>query len=257
MRGNPGEALAVLTFHSISGEPGPTSIPSATFRMQLDVLNECGYGAIDCRTFLDWYAGRTDGARRVLITFDDGYADFATTALPILRDHGFSALVFVPTGKLGRREDWRGANAVPRELMDWATVAELARSGIEFGGHGVTHADLTRLGPGERRAEIAGSARDLHARLGRPPRAFAPPYGRSNAATRTEIARQFEVAFGTRFNSARRTSDRFDIPRIEMHYFRTRETWRAFLLGRHAYFHARRALRAVRTAALTAGTLVD
>jgi peptidoglycan/xylan/chitin deacetylase (PgdA/CDA1 family) len=225
--------------------------------MQLDVLNECGYGAINCRTFLDWHAGRADGTKRVLITFDDGYADFATTAFPILRDHGFSAIVFVPTGKLGRREDWRGANAAPRELMDWATVAELARSGIEFGGHGVSHADLTRLAPGARRDEIGGSARDLQARLGVRPRAFAPPYGRSNADTRTDIARQFEVAFGTRFNSARRTSDRFDIPRIEMHYFRTRETWRAFLLGRHAYFRTRRALRAVRTAALAAGSLVD
>lgn len=251
------DALAVLTFHSISGEPGPTSIPSATFRMQLDVLNQCGYSVIDCRTFLDWYAGHTDGTRRILITFDDGYADFATTAFPILRDHGLSALVFVPTGKLGRREDWRGANAVPRELMDWATVAELARSGIEFGGHGVTHADLTRLAPHERRDEIVGSARDLQARLGARPRAFAPPYGRSNADSRMDIARQFEVAFGTRFNCAHRTSDRFDIPRIEMHYFRRPETWRAFLLGRHAYFHTRRALRAVRSAALAAGTLID
>jgi len=251
------DALAVLTFHSISDGPGPTCIPAASFRMQLDVLAEAGYGAIDCRTFLDWHAGRADGAKRVLITFDDGYADFATSAWPILRDHGFPALVFVPTGKIGRREDWRGASAGKRALMDWSTVAELTRSGIEFGGHGVTHADLTRLAPVERDGEIAGSARDLEGRLGVRPRAFAPPYGRLNADTRSDIGRHFEVSFGTRFDRARRTSDRLDLPRIEMHYFRATQAWRGFLLGRRAYFQARRALRAIRTAALTARAVVD
>ncbi len=243
------DTLAVLAFHSISLEPGPTSIPPATFHMQMDVLKESGFASMTSRDFLDWREGRSAViAPRVLITFDDGYADFATAAYPILRGHAYSAIVFVPTGKLGQREDWRGANAAPRPLMDWSTVAELARSGIEFGGHGVTHADLTRLPPDRRREEIAGSARDLVQRLGQRPRCFAAPYGRANAEAIADIAATYEAAFGTRFDRARRTGDRFDVPRIEMHYFRNPRRWRAFLAGDRAYFLARRALRSVKFA---------
>jgi peptidoglycan/xylan/chitin deacetylase (PgdA/CDA1 family) len=252
------DGLAVLAFHSISSEAGPTSIPSETFRMQLDVLAECGFASMTSRDFLDWRDGRLmDARRRVLITFDDGYADFAAAAHPVLRKHGFSAIVFVPTGKIGRREDWVGANAVPRPLMDWPTIVELASVGVEFGGHGVTHADLTRLSPERRREEIAGSARDLVDRLGRRPESFAAPYGRVNRQVIADIARSYDVAFGTRFARARTDDDRFDVPRIEMHYFRSAERWRDFLLGRRAYFFVRKTLRAVKLAGLAAGALAD
>jgi peptidoglycan/xylan/chitin deacetylase (PgdA/CDA1 family) len=241
--------LAVLTFHSISADPGPTSIDAATFRMQLDVLAAEGFASLTSQEFLDWHAGRArDAGRRALITFDDGFADFATTAFPLLRERGFSCVVFVPTGKLGGREDWRGANAVPRPLMSWETLSELARSGVEFGGHGVTHSDLTRLDPGRRRHEIEYCAQELAERTGRRVQSFAAPYGHVNPAVLADLARTYDVAFGTRFDRAQPARDRFDVPRIEMHYFRNAARWRAFLRGHRAYFLARRTLRWVKIA---------
>jgi peptidoglycan/xylan/chitin deacetylase (PgdA/CDA1 family) len=217
--------------------------------MHLEGLAESGFRSLTGAEFLDWHQGTLPrGDRRVLITFDDGYADFATAAFPLLQAHGFSAIVFVPTGKLGGREDWAGANAKHRPLMDWVTVTELARSGIEFGGHGVTHMDLTRLAPDERREEIASSARHLAERLGRRPAFFAAPYGRVNAGVIADIRHSYDAAFGTRFAPAERTCDRFDVPRIEMHYFRDAGRWRDFLAGRRGYFLARRALRSVKVA---------
>jgi len=249
--------LAVLAFHSISSAPGPTSIDAATFRMQLDTLVESGFASMSCNDFIVWHnGGAQDAASRVLITFDDGFADFATAAYPILREHGFGAIVFVPTGKLGQREDWRGANASPRPLMSWSTVIELARAGIEFGGHGVTHADLTRLSPERRRDEIERSAHDLADRVGNRPIAFAPPYGHVNPSVLEDLARSYEVAFGTRFDRAQAKHDRFDVPRIEMHYFRAARHWSAFLRGERSYFLARRALRSVKNAGVSAARSV-
>lgn len=244
-----GDPLPVLAFHSISRDPGPTGIPPETFRMQLEALAASGFRSLTGAEFLNWHAGALPGRdRRVLITFDDGYGDFATAAFPLLQAHGFSAIVFVPTGKVGGQEDWFGAHEKHRLLMDWPTVTELARSGIEFGGHGVTHTDLTRLAADARREEIAASARHLAERLGRRPAFFAAPYGRVNSDVIGDIRRCYDAAFGTRFAPAKPGCDRFDVPRIEMHYFRDARRWRDFLAGRRGYFLARRALRSVKVA---------
>lgn len=245
-----GETFPVLTYHSISRAAGPTSIPPETFRMHMDVLGELGYTATDSAGFLAWHAGGAPAGTSapVLITFDDAFADFADAAHPVLRAHGFRCIVFVPTGCAGSYEAWRGANAPPRPLLDWDAMRHLVRNGVEFGGHGVQHEDLTRLPPDARRREIEGCAEALAEHLGARPRSFAAPYGRVDAAALADIAHTYDIAFGTRCARAVRGCNRFDVPRIEMHYFREERRWREFLRGAVAYFTVRRALRAVRRA---------
>lgn len=238
----------VLTYHSISDAAGPTSIAPPTFAMQMRELRLAGYESDTVDDFLAWFdGGADDGARRVLITFDDAFADFAAAAAPILAAHGLTGVVFVPTARLGGAEDWAGANAPARPLMDAATVEALHRQGIGFGGHARTHPDLTRLDDAALEEEVAGSRKDLAA-LGIEAPAFAPPYGATDARVQQAIARHYGIAFGTRLNIAEAGADRFDVPRIEMHYFRDPANWRAFLDGARGYFHLRRALRQVRAA---------
>ena len=242
-------AALVLTYHSISAAPGPTSTPVETFRMQMATLAQAGYASMAVQDFLDWRAGALDGARRVLITFDDAFLDFCETAHPILRGHGFSVVMFAPTGKLGTPEAWDGADVPARPLMNWDQVIALADDGVEFGAHGVNHADLTAVSPAERRAEIEQSGAELTKRLGRPTRSFAAPYGHVNPAVLADLRGRYEVAFGTRFDRARRDDDLFDVPRVDMHYFRDPAHWRSFLEGGNTYFQVRKLLRAVRETA--------
>ena len=129
-------------------------------------------------------------------------------------------------------------------------LRELGSAGVEFGSHGLTHADLTRLAPGEREREIRQSAEDLAERTGRSTRCFAAPYGHVNRVVLGDMAKHYEAAFGTRFNRARPNCDRFNVPRIEMHYFRNPRRWRAFVTGDDGYFLARRVLRAGRIAGM-------
>jgi peptidoglycan/xylan/chitin deacetylase (PgdA/CDA1 family) len=238
----------VLTYHSISGAAGPTSIPPEVFSRQMAGLAEAGYSSMTLQDVLDWRAGK-GAARRVLITFDDAFLDFPETAHPILKAHGFSSVVFVPTGKLGGSEDWVGANAPARPLMSWDHVVTLAADAVEFGGHAVTHADLTAVSPDRRKTEIEASGAELERRLGRPTLSFAAPYGHVNAAVLSELRGRYQLAFGTRFDRVRRSDDSLDMPRIEMHYFRDAARWRQFLRGDQTYFQARRLLRGVREAA--------
>ena len=94
-------ASVVLLYHRVAeGFPDPWSlcVSPAHFREQMDVLRVRGVRPLDALVD-DLAAGRRH--RAPAVTFDDGYADFASTALPILRDAGVPATLFVTTGTLG------------------------------------------------------------------------------------------------------------------------------------------------------------
>jgi peptidoglycan/xylan/chitin deacetylase (PgdA/CDA1 family) len=134
--------------------------------------------------------------------------------------------------------------------MSWPQVAALAKAGVEFGSHSVTHADLPTLPPAERREEIVRSGEELADRLGKPTRSFAAPYGHVNDAVLDDLARTYEVAFGVRLDRASRQDNPVDVPRIEMHYFRNPNHLRDLLEGRDLYFQSRRLLRNVKAAGM-------
>ncbi|MGY1735359.1 polysaccharide deacetylase family protein [Geodermatophilus sp. SYSU D00684] len=48
----------------------------------------------------------TRSARQIAVTFDDGYADNATVAAPLLAAAGLPATWFITAGRLGRRRFW-------------------------------------------------------------------------------------------------------------------------------------------------------
>ena len=65
-----------------------------------------------------------------------------------------------------------------RRLMDWSTIADLAAAGVDFGGHGVTHRDLTQFRGAELADEVLVPKRMIEERLSRPVASFAAPFGR-------------------------------------------------------------------------------
>ncbi len=240
--------MLVLTYHSISHATGPTSIPPDVFAMQMQVLADLDRRSVRLSEFIEWHEDASGGADKgVLITFDDAFEDFGQVAAPILHRHGFSALVFVPTRRLGQAESWQGANKPARRLMDWRMLRSLANEGFEFGGHSRTHANLTKLSAADREDEIAGCAEDLSAQIGKPIEGFAAPYGRVSAEVVKAISRHYRAAFGTRLALPERGQDRFDLPRIDMHYFRDRKHWTGLLKGRSNYLRLRQSLRALRS----------
>ena len=241
------DRLLVPTFHAISDAvEGPVGIAPETFRMQMRALAEAGYRSLRLAEFIEWHGGAYAGGPCVLITFDDAYCDFADNAVPILCEFGFSAVNFVPSALVGGVARWNGALRPARGILSWSDLRDLSASGMEFGAHGRTHRDLTQLEPKEREREIAGSRAELADGLGAEVTSFAAPYGAVNEAVIDTTRRYFRTAFGVRLARAARSDDRFDIPRIDMHYFRSERAWRGLLQGRLAYLTARAAGRKVR-----------
>ena len=243
--------INVLMYHSISNEPGPTSIPAEVFRGQMEILRDCEYNSVSVSDLASWHAGELElPPRSFVVTFDDGFADFADHAFPELQANNFSATIYIPAAKMGAQEDWAGANAIRRNLLTWRQVADFAKEGIDFGSHSLTHCDLTTLETTELRQELSQSLSEIEQRLQTTPISFAPPYGRSNQRVREEINNWYRVSVGTRLQHADRNCDLLDVPRIEMHYFRDLRRWRAYLEGRaNSYLLARRIGRGVKSLA--------
>jgi peptidoglycan/xylan/chitin deacetylase (PgdA/CDA1 family) len=244
-----GERVSILTYHSISEGRGPIAISPEVYRRQMAILAKGGRSAVSLGDYRRWRAGELAlPARFVVLTFDDGYADFATVAFPELAARGWGCTLFLPTGKLREDAGRDGTAGPPTErFLTWEAVAELARAGVELGGHGITHADLTTLSFEDARREIVDSQRAIEERTGAPARVFAAPFGRQNRTLREVIAQHYSCAVGTALGRAGPSSPLFELPRIEMWYFRDPRRWRRYVdRGPTAYFAVRRLLRGVR-----------
>ncbi|MDZ4761429.1 MAG: polysaccharide deacetylase family protein [Alphaproteobacteria bacterium] len=242
--------VPILMYHSVSDGAGPTCIPPELFREQMKTIADAGCAVVSLSRFAAW---RLDGSelppRSVVITFDDGFRDFANDAFPCLETHGFASTVFLPTRRLDGAEAWRGAATPARPLMDWTTVADLASRGVEFAPHSRTHADLAGLSGRELEDEIVGSQQDMQERLGIRSPHFAPPYGSIGAEGLAVIQRTYSASVGVGLGRADRASPVHDLPRIEMHYYREAKRFQSLLEGTGgAYLNLRRAMRGARKA---------
>lgn len=122
--------------------------------------------------------------RYAAVTFDDGCAGFMDVALPILRREAIPAIVFVPSGFVGRTPAWftaeKGGLGSER-LMNWNELRGLRDHGLAIGSHSVSHRALAELSDEDVDAELRLSKAGLERDLGVPIRCFALPYGSYNS----------------------------------------------------------------------------
>lgn len=115
--------LCALTYHRVTEvsddgrHPGLISATPSEFEHQLDVLGD-RYTIVPLETVLEARAGRRDlPAGAVLLTFDDAVDDFVDNVLPALLARGLPAVLFVPTGFVGRDDAWFWWDAVHAAVM--------------------------------------------------------------------------------------------------------------------------------------------
>ena len=127
------------------------------------------------------------------LSFDDGFAQVYTQALPILRRHQLSATVFLVAQTLtsaGRPVDWvDDPPGRALETLSRTQVLEMLEAGITFGSHSYSHRDLTTLGEDECERDLRSSRDVLEDVVGHPVRLLAYPRGRHNEQVRRAAAR--------------------------------------------------------------------
>ncbi|HEY9070664.1 MAG TPA: polysaccharide deacetylase family protein [Candidatus Ozemobacteraceae bacterium] len=152
-------AVPVLYYHRI-GAPDPIhlSIPTCLFAEQMGFLARHGWKSLTMKELADHVSGAAPApSRSVAITFDDGFRDNLTEALPVLRRHGLRATVFASAGFV------RPVTQPPSRVMRGFTVAQraavagdtgdflspsefddLRASGVEIHAHGWHHGQVFR-----------------------------------------------------------------------------------------------------------------
>ena len=154
--GDSDRTLRVLMYHKVNDLwPNPTTVPTAVFAEQMALLQTLGYTPVSLDAVLAHYLdGVPLPARAVLLTFDDGYRDNLENALPVLRRHGYPAVLFAPVAFLddGRplpHEETLHVLGVHNETLDWDELAELEAGGVRIESHGIGHRPLSELDPAE------------------------------------------------------------------------------------------------------------
>jgi peptidoglycan/xylan/chitin deacetylase (PgdA/CDA1 family) len=172
--------LRVLMYHKINDLPGnPTTVPTSVFDEQMAFIRELGYRPVALDAVLAHYLERKPlPSKAVLLTFDDGYRDNLENAAPILRRHGYPAVLFVPLAYVSNslplpHEETLASHGVLNRTLDWEGLRELEQNGIRIESHGIGHKPLADLEVDEAAREIVLSKLRLEERLGRAVRAFA------------------------------------------------------------------------------------
>ncbi|TYP87210.1 polysaccharide deacetylase [Blastococcus xanthinilyticus] len=226
--------MPVLLYHAVTDSPGrhvaPFSVSPAEFARQLDLVLDAGYRCVTAGELVRLRAERAAPGRLAVITFDDGYADFATAALPALRARSLVSTLYVTTGWLaggGAREP-----GPSDPMLAWSQLPELEAAGVELGAHSHSHPQLDTLGRAALDEELRRPKQLLEDALGHEVPGMAYPHGYSGPRVR-RATRAAGYGSGAAVRNAlhRPDDDPFAVSRLMLMRGTTTEQFGAWLAG--------------------------
>ncbi|MBA9001709.1 polysaccharide deacetylase family protein [Thermomonospora cellulosilytica] len=180
----------------VARDPLRQAVGPELFERQMDWLHRNGMRGVSVGELRHAYrAGLARGL--VGLTFDRGYATFATRAVPILLRRGFTATVFVSAAEIGGRAD--RDPGPDRPLMTERQIRCVAGKGMEIGSHGLHHVPLPSLDDEELAEELTRARAVLEDVTGRAVTGFAYPYGHVSPREMTAVRKAgYEYACAVR-----------------------------------------------------------
>lgn len=208
--------VPILMYHYISELPADadvyrrdlTVIP-AHFEEQLQYLQTQGYQSV---LLADIYETLTTGKplpeKPIVLTFDDGYKDAYTDALPLLQKYGFVGEFFLLATP---------AHYEAPQYVTWGDVRAMADAGMSMQAHSRDHYDLTERSYEFLVYQILGAREAVEAHTERPVRFFCYPSGRYDDATIAVVeSAGYWGAVTTAWGDELRLDNRYTWPRIRV-----------------------------------------
>jgi peptidoglycan/xylan/chitin deacetylase (PgdA/CDA1 family) len=188
-RSRPG--VVVLLYHRVGAGSGvEVDLPRGLFAEQMAAVADRAVTLDHALSALASTPG--PGPDPVVVTFDDGTADFVEEALPVLVEHGIPAVLYVATAFVDEGRPFRHDGAP----ASWASLAEAVSTGlVTIGSHTHGHVLLDRAEPTVVADELARSRGLIEDRLGVSADHFAYPRAvPGSAAAEALVREQFRSA---------------------------------------------------------------
>ena len=175
--------IPILTYHQIDEAPSRGAgfrslyVSPGAFARQMAFLNGLGYRGLSMSSLLPYLSAERTG-KVIGITFDDGYLNNLSHALPVLNRYGFSSTCYAVSRQLGKTNEWDRANGIAQTpLMNASQLRQWLAGGQEVGAHTRHHINLTQASAVTCLEEIGACKSELEDLTAAPVRHFCYPYG--------------------------------------------------------------------------------
>ena len=121
----PDNGITILSYHSIDNNSTPLSVSPHLFALHMAAIAAENCTTLTMSEVASHLSSRTPfPPRAVAITFDDGFENVLTNALPILTSHNHKSTIYIITGMAGRTTAWtdRGAPLPPLRVLDFPQI---------------------------------------------------------------------------------------------------------------------------------------
>jgi len=177
------QPIPILLYHSLTVDASEPyrrfAMDPGQFAEQMEHIAAGGYQTL---TVSQLVAATTSPDARLperplLITFDDGFEEIHSVALPVLSRLGLRSTTYVVTGQIGGRSTWLAdVGEDDRPILSSGQIRELDVAGVEIGPHGHRHVPLDQIPFAKAASDIDRSRQALEEVLGHSVATFAYPY---------------------------------------------------------------------------------
>ena len=204
--------VPVLMFHHIQEakiakekQQGGLNVTPEEFRKNLEYIKAANYAVISTTDLADFFDhGKVLPVKPLILTFDDAYEDNYSVMYPILREYGFTATIFTPTGLVQNPE-----------YLSWKQIKEM-NGLVYFGNHTWSHHSSTGS-VDVLEKEISLADKQLAENGQNNLKIFAYPYGNpSDSAEKVLQTLGYKLAFTTVNGTIQCKGKRYELPRIRV-----------------------------------------
>jgi peptidoglycan/xylan/chitin deacetylase (PgdA/CDA1 family) len=214
--------IPILMYHSISQYASPKfkrfAVAPALFNEHMAYLHQHAYTPVTITRFVQacTQESATLPANPVILTFDDGFSDFYTEALPVLKRYGFVATLYLVTAYINGTSRWlQREGEATRPMLTWDQIADISSAGIECAAHTHTHPELDTLPLSQAREEIVQCKQLLEQHIGQEVLSFAYPYGYHTTSIKQLVKEAgYTSACAVKYEMSTETTDPFALTRL-------------------------------------------
>jgi len=237
----PRRGVPVLLYHSVDNSGSTLSVSPENFAWQMGYLARHGWFTMTLDELEHLLKVGRMPKKRFIVTFDDGFRNNLTEALPILTAFGFTATVYVATEFIGRHNSFVTAKMSEFPMLTWDDVIKLRDAGWQIESHGHTHKNLPDMDISQVRWELQVSRDMLEKHADVRSKHFCYPRGKYTPEVVQAVKdADYRTAVSIHAGMVRPMADLWVLPRLAINDRVTFNHFRALFTEPYSWFASAR-----------------